>query len=71
MPNDKEKGFQSYKMVDKYPVLMLNQSLKSSFKTDIVKRIKNLFPKDCPITKYRISKVIFNNDEVKNYTNSF
>ena len=50
MPNNKEIGFQSFKMVGKYPVLILNKSLGSSIKIDISKRIINLFPKDCPLT---------------------
>ena len=40
------------------------------YSVDISKRFINKFPKDCPLTNFKISKVISNNEEVKNYYSS-
>ena len=50
-----------------YPVLILNKSLGSMFSVDISKRFINDFPKGCPLSNYKITKVVSNNEEIKNY----
>ncbi len=52
-----------------YPVLTLNKSLGSMYSIDISRRFLNLFPKDCPLSNFQISKVLSGNEEVKNYEN--
>ena len=70
MPNITESNYKSYIQENEYPVLVLNKSLRTMHSVDITKRFTNLFPKDCPFTNFRIRKVIYNNEAVKNYQNS-
>ena len=51
-------------------MLILNKSLGSMFSVDISKRFINEFPKGCPLSNYKITKVVSNNEEVKNYQSS-
>ena len=64
MPNYTEPDFKSYVKVGQYPVLILNKSLGTTYSVDITKRFTNLFPKDCPLTKFSISKVISKNEVI-------
>ena len=52
MPNYTEPDFGSYVKVGQYPVLTLNKALGTTYSVDITKRFINLYPKDCPLTKF-------------------
>ena len=58
MPTSSEKYSELFKLIDKNPVLIINQSSSSDFSIDLSKRFINLFPSDCPILEYKIDKVI-------------
>ena len=52
MPNYTEPDFGSFVKVGQYPVLTLNKALGTTYSVDITKRFINLYPKDCPLTKF-------------------
>ena len=55
MPSYKEDSYKSYISVNSFYVLKLNFSLGINNLIDISYRFKNLYPVDCPLSKFRIS----------------
>ncbi len=56
MPLKNESSFNSYKSIDGYPVIFLNNSQNENINIDISARFKNDYPESCTLN-YLISKI--------------
>ncbi len=64
-PDSLESQFRSYKFVNTYPTLIVNQSATKTFQADLRKRFINNYNASCPLILYRISKVVANGTVLK------